>query len=32
MAFSEPEGSANFDADGPGQGVRTTAVLEGTSG
>jgi alkylation response protein AidB-like acyl-CoA dehydrogenase len=29
MAFSEPEGSANFDADGPGQGVRTTAVLDG---
>jgi alkylation response protein AidB-like acyl-CoA dehydrogenase len=29
MAFSEPEGSANFDADGPGQGVRTTAVPDG---
>jgi alkylation response protein AidB-like acyl-CoA dehydrogenase len=29
MAFSEPEGSVNFDADGPGQGVRTTAVLDG---
>ena len=26
---SSPEGSANFDADGPGQGVRTTAVLDG---
>jgi alkylation response protein AidB-like acyl-CoA dehydrogenase len=29
MAFSEPEGSANFDLDGPGQGVRTTAVPDG---
>ena len=29
MAFSEPEGSANFDADGPGQGTRTTAVTDG---
>ena len=29
MAFSEPEGSANVDADSPGQGVRTTAVLDG---
>jgi nitroalkane oxidase len=29
MAFSEPEGSANFDAEGPGQGVRTTAVSDG---
>ena len=29
MAFSEPDGSANFDADGPGQGIRTTAVLDG---
>jgi alkylation response protein AidB-like acyl-CoA dehydrogenase len=29
MAFSEPEGSANFDAEGPGQGVRTTAVPDG---
>jgi alkylation response protein AidB-like acyl-CoA dehydrogenase len=26
MAFSEPEGSANFDAEGSGQGIRTTAV------
>src|SRR5438270_378709 len=31
MAFSEPEGSANFDADGPGQGTRTTAVPDGDS-
>jgi alkylation response protein AidB-like acyl-CoA dehydrogenase len=29
MAFSEPEGSANFDADGPGQGIRTTAAPDG---
>ncbi|OLF14782.1 acyl-CoA dehydrogenase family protein [Actinophytocola xanthii] len=29
MAFSEPEGSANFDADGPGEGIRTTADLDG---
>lgn len=29
MAFSEPEGSANFDAEGPGQGIRTTAVPDG---
>jgi len=29
MAFSEPEGSANFDAEGPGLGVRTTAVPDG---
>ncbi|MFL6143239.1 MAG: acyl-CoA dehydrogenase family protein [Labedaea sp.] len=29
MAFSEPEGSANFDAEGPGHGIRTTAVLDG---
>jgi alkylation response protein AidB-like acyl-CoA dehydrogenase len=29
MAFSEPEGSANFDAEGPGQGIRTTAVGDG---
>ncbi|MGB3439853.1 MAG: acyl-CoA dehydrogenase [Actinophytocola sp.] len=29
MAFSEPEGSANFDAEGPGMGVRTTAVPDG---
>jgi nitroalkane oxidase len=29
MAFSEPDGSANFDARGPDQGVRTTAVLDG---
>lgn len=29
MAFSEPEGSANFDAEGPDQGVRTTAVPDG---
>ncbi|HEU5469272.1 MAG TPA: acyl-CoA dehydrogenase family protein [Actinophytocola sp.] len=31
MAFSEPEGSANFDAEGPGEGIRTTAVLDGDS-
>jgi nitroalkane oxidase len=29
MAFSEPEGSANFDAEGPGEGIRTTAVPDG---
>src|SRR4051794_32832586 len=29
MAFSEPEGSANFDAEGPGLGVRTTAEPDG---
>jgi alkylation response protein AidB-like acyl-CoA dehydrogenase len=29
MAFSEPEGSANFDAEGPDQGIRTTAVPDG---
>jgi alkylation response protein AidB-like acyl-CoA dehydrogenase len=29
MAFSEPEGSANFDVEGPGLGVRTTAVRDG---
>lgn len=29
MAFSEPDGSANFDARGPDQGVQTTAVLDG---
>ena len=29
MAYSEPEGSANFAAEGPGQGVRTTAELDG---
>ncbi|HEU5469168.1 MAG TPA: acyl-CoA dehydrogenase family protein [Actinophytocola sp.] len=29
MAFSEPEGSANFDAEGPGLGVRTTAAPDG---
>jgi alkylation response protein AidB-like acyl-CoA dehydrogenase len=29
MAFSEPEGSANFDAEGYGQGIRTTAVPDG---
>ncbi|HEU5473573.1 MAG TPA: hypothetical protein VFV67_23245 [Actinophytocola sp.] len=31
MAFSEPEGSANFDAEGAGLGVRTTAVPDGDS-
>lgn len=31
MAFSEPEGSANFDAEGPGEGIRTTAVPDGDS-
>jgi hypothetical protein len=29
MAFSEPEGSANFDAEGSGQGISTTAVPDG---
>ncbi len=29
MAYSEPEGSANFDAEGPGQGVLTSAALDG---
>jgi nitroalkane oxidase len=29
MAFSEPEGSANFDATGAGRGIRTTAVPDG---
>ena len=29
MAYSEPEGSANFASEGPGQGVRTTAELDG---
>jgi alkylation response protein AidB-like acyl-CoA dehydrogenase len=29
MAYSEPEGSANFAADGPGEGVRTEAHLDG---
>jgi alkylation response protein AidB-like acyl-CoA dehydrogenase len=29
MAYSEPGGSANFDAPPPAEGTRTTAVLEG---
>ncbi|MCT2581813.1 acyl-CoA dehydrogenase family protein [Actinophytocola gossypii] len=29
MAFSEPDGSANFDAEGRCQGIRTTAVPDG---
>jgi alkylation response protein AidB-like acyl-CoA dehydrogenase len=29
MAYSEPGGSANFDAPAPAEGVRTTAVPEG---
>jgi nitroalkane oxidase len=29
MAYSEPEGSANFAAEGPGEGVRTTAEPDG---
>ncbi|MCU1653384.1 MAG: nitroalkane oxidase [Pseudonocardiales bacterium] len=29
FAFSEPGGSANFDAPAPAEGVRTTAVLDG---
>ncbi len=29
MAYSEPGGSANFDAAAPGEGTRTTAVLDG---
>ncbi|HKU31830.1 MAG TPA: acyl-CoA dehydrogenase family protein [Arthrobacter sp.] len=29
MAYSEPGGSANFDAEAPADGVRTTAVLDG---
>jgi nitroalkane oxidase len=29
MAFSEPEGSVNFDAPPPAEGVRTTAVRDG---
>ena len=29
MAFSEPEGSANFDAEPPAGGTRTTAVPDG---
>lgn len=29
MAYSEPEGSANFAADGPGEGVRTEAHPDG---
>lgn len=29
MAYSEPEGSANFDLEAPGQGTRTTAVVDG---
>ena len=28
MAFSEPTGSANFDAPAPG-GIQTTAVVDG---
>ena len=32
MAYSEPEGSANFDAAGPGQGMRTTAEPTATTG
>ena len=29
MAYSEPGGSANFDAEAPAEGVRTRAVLDG---
>jgi nitroalkane oxidase len=29
MAFSEPEGTANFDAEGPGRGIHTSAVPDG---
>jgi len=29
MAYSEPGGSANFDAEAPGEGVRTRAALDG---
>jgi alkylation response protein AidB-like acyl-CoA dehydrogenase len=29
MAYSEPGGSANFDAPAPAEGTRTTAVLDG---
>ncbi|KMS71331.1 butyryl-CoA dehydrogenase [Streptomyces viridochromogenes] len=29
MAYSEPGGSANFDAEAPAEGTRTTAVLDG---
>ena len=32
MAFSEPEGSANFAAPPPAEGVRTTAVPDGDYG
>ena len=31
MAYSEPGGSANFDAPEPAEGTRTTAVLDGDS-
>ena len=31
MAFSEPEGTANFDAPPPAEGLRTTAVPDGDS-
>lgn len=31
MAFSEPDGSVNFDAPPPAEGIRTTAVADGDS-